>query len=207
MTPEAINLIIGGAISVASICLTSIVTLLAAWIAYYFQKKNDERKREWEIEDKKTNRHVAITDMRIKDAKDFLDIYINIIDNITNLEGSIMGEIAGQPLSALLMNPVKIEDATKSYQQIVKSVNDTKGKRISFLILDNRELNEHLDAFLALVADELVYMGETMNKASKDGFFEDKTEYLENVLFFNQRASAFIQTMHTRLDELAKKVP
>ncbi len=45
MTPEAINLLIGGAISLVSICLTSIVTLLATGITYYFQSRSEERKR------------------------------------------------------------------------------------------------------------------------------------------------------------------
>jgi hypothetical protein len=68
MSPETINLIIG-------IVLGVVLTLLTLSVGSYVQNGKDERQRKWELEDRESDRRSLIQDMRMKEAREMVDIY------------------------------------------------------------------------------------------------------------------------------------
>jgi hypothetical protein len=188
------------------VCLGVFASFAGLIMGYFFQKWSDQRKRDWELKDRETNRHIAIHDMRIQEARSFLDSYQDIVHNTRALEGSLTGEISGEALNPLLLiQPEKHVDKTKSYQQIMEAIAETKIKKMSILILDDAELNKQTDALVSLVFDELIEIPKALKKRSYlKTPVEEKDKYLGRVVAFSQRANIHIQLAHTRLDELAK---
>jgi len=187
--------------------LKILVPLFTAMLGYavgYFVKKSEyERQRKDELADKDYKRRASINEMRIKEARDYLDTYLDIIERITNLEGTLMEEITGKALSPILMQPV--DDKVRAYQKIIEALNNARGKRMSIPILNDLELKEQNHGLALLVANELTLIGNAIAKNSEMNSDKDPDSYLARVLAFNQRAELYVEVMQTILDELAHK--
>ncbi len=184
-------------------CVGVIASFAGIILGYFFQKWSDERKRAWELEDRKNNKRTEIRDMRIKEAREFLDTYVNVLQEITNLEGSITEEVTGVALSPLMVQPDTFENKLRKYQQMYELLSDTKKKAMSILILNDMELNEQYTGLASFVIDEMGNLARLLKSVADGDVYEDSADYVKRVLTFHERALAYIQVMQTRLDEIA----
>jgi len=83
MTQETINLLIGGGIAI-------VASSLGAALGYWFQTRNETRKRKWELEDRRYNEARDILKQRVKQAEEYVTQYFQMAIDIYNLENDLL---------------------------------------------------------------------------------------------------------------------
>jgi hypothetical protein len=79
MSQETINLLVGALIGI----LSSLLTLI---VGNHFQRKNDERKRKWDLEDRDINRKINAKDEKLQEAQTYLEAYRESLRQLLFLE-------------------------------------------------------------------------------------------------------------------------
>ena len=168
--------------SLGGVILGSLTTLITLFVGSFFQRKSDERKRKWELEDRILTRRQDLWMSRIKDARDLVDDYHEITVTLANV------------LRTELLDPELAMADERIYKDLAHQYEDKHKKKISMWIINDDEINDTLKKLTSLMdkcLDELPEM-------SKDLDMIDK---------FERQAETYITILKWRLDELGEINP
>lgn len=129
MPQEFWLLLIGGFIGLSS----SLITLL---LSNYFQRRNDERKRSWELEDRKNNIKLEVRRILIKEGKANLKTFSEANKILIDIQYTIKGADFQQ-----------IDSEIERAAEIIKS---SSNQLVSLKALDDKELSELVDYLITL---------------------------------------------------------
>jgi len=129
MPQEFWLLLIGGFIGLSS----SLITLL---VSNYFQRRNDERKRSWELEDRKNNIKLEVRRILIEEGKANLKIFSEANKILIDIQYTIKGADFQQ-----------IDSEIERAAEIIKS---SSNQLVSLKALDDKELSELVDYLITL---------------------------------------------------------
>ena len=175
MSQETINLLVGALIGIVSSLLTLIVGNI-------FQDRREVRKRKWELDDRTLTRRQELWMSRIKDTRDLVEDYHEIIATVTNV------------LKTELLNPELAKTDMSIYKDLTREYDDKRKKKISMWIINDNEINDALKKLRELM-DKLV---DDLPKASKD---------LDIINNFERQAEFYLTILKWRLDELGEINP
>jgi hypothetical protein len=141
------------------------------------------------VENRAFTRRAVIRDMRIKEARDYIDAMLETVQRMVAYE------------NRLVEFPDDAGDEEKAYGEVVKLLNAVKKNKISIFILNDWGLTHMLGDLGSLIEQELKHIPNKLK--SRDGY--SIVEELIRVEEFDNGATVLIAAMQARLDELAQK--
>jgi hypothetical protein len=180
--------------------------VITAVLTYLFTRSHYERKRQDDLADRDFIRRAAIHDMRIKEARDYIDklsISIVLFEHLT-------GVLKESNRKSDVEEEFEVhEDLFMSFPSIMSEMST---KQASIEILNDEEIKK-LFKDLALIASPTLHiLVELINGISQEEDDIDITKYKEGIDFDKIKdafgdADKILTKIKARLDKLAEKVP
>jgi len=185
MSQETLNLIIGALIGIVS-------SLLSQIASNYFQRKNDERKRKWELEDREFNRRTKFNDSRIAEAQEYINTYLEVSRILFTFE------------TAMTISE-DIEPYRAGFDKIIELTNFTANRMGSVYLGDSElaDLNTELVSLCDTEIDNTFALIASIRKKET----LDKEAIITRVKDFSARTGVLFGKMQNRLDKLAQTIP
>lgn len=159
---------------------------------HFFTQKHCLGCGQWALECRDRNRRSAIYDMRIEEARDYLDFYLTAFQKLTQISRTIKYSKTIDHRTRALQEIVSLMDIAGKKEFRIDALNDT--------VL--RDLNKKLGALLQRVHDMFIELTSmTGNNISSDNDFVEKMSEEHN------KAFAFVSEMQVQLDKLAQTIP
>jgi hypothetical protein len=181
--------------------VAAVAGLLGIVLGFVFNNWIARRKRKDELQDREFNRRVAITDSRIKEARDCLNAYHRTVQLMQRDEIALIIQAQN-----IIKNPKQFQQEHNTLDdESDKSYDDAVRKRTSIFILNDAELHSIISELNALLALEQEDITNLYMKLKRKETIEEATE-MERVTEFERDAIDLITAMQTRLDGLAQSV-
>jgi hypothetical protein len=189
MSQETINLLVGALIGI----LSSLLTLI---VGNHFQRKNDERKRKWDLEDRDINRKINAKDEKLQEAQTYLEAYRESLRQLLFLETRLI--MSGGSYSPSVHNEV-----SEAFDKIRSLTNFPFKRLFSIDFLNDPELKEIDKKLRRVFNEEMNYAFELRMKCIlKDDINKAVLEQRKGE--FNKTISRILGDMQRRLEEISK---
>jgi hypothetical protein len=194
MTPETIPLLIAGVTSLCSICVTPIATIFATIlgiaISQYFQSKNAQTQRQWELDDRQLNKRLDVLKLRISDAQDFINASTDNVEKLRDFEEEVIRSKKGDDLSQSVAEIKQLETILlRKLEGIVLLYDDTlRELTVELIVLIDTETGNAIELTKEITAG---------NAPDKNIVNERLTELAKKTALIRIR-------MQERLDNLAR---
>lgn len=152
---------------------------------HFFTQKHCLGCGQWALECRDRNRRSAIYDMRIEEAREYLDFCLAAFQKLTHISRTIKYSKTIDQKTRALQEIVSLMDIAGKKEFRIDALNDT--------VL--RDLNKKLRALLQRVQDMFI------ERISSDNDFVEKMSEEHN------KAFAFVSEMQVQLDKLAQTIP
>lgn len=174
------------------ILVTAIIGLGMAILGYFFGKWDAERKRNWELEDRKLDRRTKVREGCIEEVRIYLDTYWNVAQSLSIYE---------------LFLGAGVEDSVTEEQHnyIFNTMSENRKRVASIYSLDDADLNL-LHGVLDAVFDTENQEMESLRDLKTEGKPIDHNTLIKRVDSFNAVMRQYITRMKMRLDELAQNI-
>jgi len=165
-------------------------SLITLFVNHYFQRKHDDRKRKWELEDRAINRHLEFRDINLKHAQELLDSYFHEIQELCATE-------------ILLIHTENIEALRPSPDNESEKIKLTLKQISSLTAFDNIELGNLAVELASLYNEELENRLYIMSMIESSDDF-DKQVLVAKVREFGERAISIMSKIQVELDKLTE---
>lgn len=186
-----------------------ISAVLVAFITFFLTRSHYEKKRKDDLEDRDFNRHASVYDMRIKEARDYvdkLDAYVNML-----------GKFSVSTTYFFFLEKDKIKGLDALMEELDSSLSDMslfskeiKGGKSSLTILNDNELIDLHKAFKGFVFPIMDNMWGILGKIKTDNVDAASNKIPKDELIALGKASTdmdkIVTKMKIRLDELSRTV-
>lgn len=172
--------------------------VLVAFITYYFTRSHYERKRKDDLADREFSRRAAIHDRRIREAREYVDKWNNLLFEIN--------EINSKALGAISVDDIRQALDMKRYNQLMLLL-EAVTKQLDILhILNDEELLDWHKKFLPRLLPLIRYLLESIKKVTLSNKLDIDKNMLMELSKLHMISVVAIARMKYKLDELAKKV-
>lgn len=174
--------------------------ILGIFVGYFLNQALYEKKRKDDLADRDFNRRATIYDMRIKEAREYVDAYYDILRRINIYEEELI-EQAKIPTNLGTF----LRQNHKKYDEIPDLMQELSKKMQSLYILDDTELKDLFQEVTLTLLLEVDNIKRIEGTISATEIFDEKAES-DRAILFSAMTTRLITKMQQRLDKLSQTI-
>lgn len=178
--------------------IPALATVMVTILGYFFVRWNSTHNKNLEIQKKEYDRRASIHDMRIKEARE----YINILHETFHSSGKLITNLI---ITNALTGDERIE-IEELIDQLL-DLTDKGGKQsISIYVFNDNELESMHDSILSIYMSGADYVAASANRTLRGKSAELDKEKLREIKHSYAAGEGSILLLKRKLDELARTV-
>jgi len=179
--------------------VAAVSALLIAILGFLFNRWNSTHNKNLEIQKKEYDRRASIYDLRIKEAREYVDLWHHLIQAVREFHGILLDE------PKLMVS--NMETHKKKYTHLAEEIGESMQKNAtSISILNDPELGRLNQELSLLMYPKITSQVEVIKKFVLENTYNIKDTTIK-ALEVSEEADKLIIKMKIRLDKLAQKVP
>jgi len=181
MSQETINLLIGGLIGILG-------SLGATWLNFHYIELQENKKRNWELIDRKHIEKREIIKQRVEQTENYFTKYLQFAKDMINYENEFL-DSDNKPATTEKFN-----------QTISTRMKDIEGMAAKPLTLKNQELNDEIGKFRQLISDEAVHVSNMSSLVNSKEYSHD-VEFIRRIHVTTELEETYKDIL-SKLDEI-----
>ena len=177
--------------------VTAVAGLIGIILTFVFARLNDSRKRKFELENRRLDKRAVVYDMRIKEAREYVDTSNAILHEMNAFHSAVTDE------NDIFQEPITVMEKTAA--TLASRINEATLKMSCIEILKDRELIELNKEFTRITHPKIKSFAQILYKVVIKRTVDIKDVNIE-VLAVPVEVERLITQMKYRLDELEQNI-